>query len=247
MNFTIIRFDSIASTNIEALKHARLKADEGLCVIARQQNAGRGRHGRSWISPKDAGLYLSVVLRPKIEIKFLTLITLAAAVAVYDTLEKFGLKPDIKWPNDVLINEKKVCGILAEMVETELGLAVVVGIGINIPDKSFPPELADTATSVAAELRRQVSIFAIEELLLPNIDQWYFRLQEPSGHSSIIDAWAARSTFFRGKEVRVTVNDDSIVGITDGLEPNGALRVKQVDGNVILIQAGDVERLRAEG
>lgn len=246
MNFTIVRFDSIDSTNTQALKYARHGAGEGLCVVARQQNAGRGRQGRSWISPNDAGLYLSVVLRPKIATRHLPLITFAAAVAVHENLAGIGLKPDIKWPNDVLINEKKICGILAEMAETNFGLAVVLGIGINITSESFPPEMVDSAASISAELKRPVIVSEVEESLLPGIDQWYSRLQEPEGHSSIVDAWTARSTYFRGKKVRATLNGGPITGITDGLEPNGALRIKQANGRTINIQAGDVEQLRTE-
>src|SRR5688572_14200132 len=107
MNITVLTYDTIDSTNTEALKQARLGADEGLCIVARQQTAGRGRHGRTWVSGKDAGLYFSIVLRPNLDTKFLPLITLMAGVAVYDTLQELGLKPDIKWVNDVLVDEKK--------------------------------------------------------------------------------------------------------------------------------------------
>src|SRR5262245_53015519 len=99
MNFTILRFDSLESTNTEAISQARAGADEGLCILARHQSAGRGRHGRSWSSPKDSGLYFSILLRPKIDLRFLPLITLMAGVAVHDALADLGLKPDIKWVN----------------------------------------------------------------------------------------------------------------------------------------------------
>ena len=150
MLLNILRYNSLDSTNTEAANQARQGADEGLCVIARQQTAGRGRHGRTWVSAKDSGLYFSIVLRPTIATRFLPLITLMAGVAVYDTLKELGLKPDIKWVNDVLIGEKKICGILAETVETPLGIAVVVGIGINLTNANFPDEIADTATSIQA-------------------------------------------------------------------------------------------------
>src|SRR5437868_14941143 len=124
MNFTILRFDSVDSTNTEALKQAKLGAGEGLCFVARQQTAGRGRHGRTWVSLEDAGLYFSIILRPRLETQYLTLITLMAGVAVHDALAEIGLKPDIKWVNDILVNEKKIGGILAETTETSKGLAV---------------------------------------------------------------------------------------------------------------------------
>src|SRR4051812_28356223 len=125
MNFSIVRFDTLDSTNREAADQARRGADEGLCVVARQQTAGRGRHGRVWISEAESGLYLSVVLRPKVEARLMTLITLMAGVAVYDALEGLSIEPDIKWPNDVLVADRKISGILAETIDTPHGVAVV--------------------------------------------------------------------------------------------------------------------------
>ncbi len=120
MNFTILRFDSIESTNTEAVRQAKIGADEGLCIFARQQTKGRGRHGRVWISAKDAGLYFSIILRPQIELKFLPLLTLMSAVVVTEVLQElYKLKTDIKWANDVHVGGKKICGVLAEMAETK--------------------------------------------------------------------------------------------------------------------------------
>ena len=116
-NVTVIRFDSIGSTNSEAIEHAKRGAGEGLCIVAREQTAGRGRHGRKWVSKPDSGLYASFLFRPIIEPEFLPLMTLMAGVAVCDALtNSYGLRPDIKWSNDVLINEKKVSGILTEAI-----------------------------------------------------------------------------------------------------------------------------------
>jgi BirA family biotin operon repressor/biotin-[acetyl-CoA-carboxylase] ligase len=245
MNFTILRFDSIDSTNTEAINQARRGADEGLCVIARQQTAGRGRQGRSWVSPHDAGSYLSMVLRPQLEAKHLALITIAAAVAVFDTLAELGIEPDIKWPNDVLVNEKKICGILAETADTERGLAVVVGIGINITSESFPSELEKTATSLESELGQIDGASEIQSVLLFQFSKRYAQLCEPDGAAAMIDEWTSRSSYARGKNVRAILTDFVITGFTDGLEPNGALRVLDDAGTVHLIQAGDVERLRS--
>ena len=193
-----------------------------------------------------AGLYLSLVLRPKLEAKFLPLITLAAAVAAYDSLKELGIDPDIKWPNDLLVNEKKICGILAETTETDRGLAVILGIGVNLTNESIPPDLGASATSIQQELDAQVTIEELERKLLQQIDLWYSRLKESDGPASIIDAWAGRSTYFHGKNVRVTLTDTSFTGVSAGLETNGALRVKQTNGEIAIIQAGDVERLRTK-
>lgn len=244
MNINILRFDSLGSTNTEAANQARQGADEGLCVIAREQSAGRGRHGRVWVSEPDSGLYFSLVLRPKLDAKFLSLITLMAGVAVYDTLKEFGLKPDIKWVNDVLIGDKKICGILAETVDTPTGNAIIVGIGINLKSSNFPEEIAETATSIQAEHPDALMSGNFEGALIKYLSYWYEILNNDAGPTEIIHNWRARSSYFSGKAVRVTLPDGVIEGTTDGLEDNGALRVKASDGSVTIVQAGDVERLR---
>ena len=244
MNFTILRFDSIESTNTEATNQARQGADEGLCVIARQQTAGRGRHRRTWVSAKDSGLYFSIVLRPQIEMQFLPLITLMTGVAVHDTLKELGLKPDIKWVNDVLIGENKICGILAETVETSVGIAVAVGIGINLTNANFPDEIADTATSIKAVTGRVITADDLAAALTPYLSYFYGILTDDNGPAEILRHWRTRSSYFSGKSVRVTLADSAFEGITDGLEENGALRVEKPDGSVTIVQAGDVERIR---
>jgi BirA family biotin operon repressor/biotin-[acetyl-CoA-carboxylase] ligase len=244
MNINILRFDSIGSTNTEAANQARQGADEGLCVIALEQSAGRGRHGRMWVSEPDSGLYFSIVLRPKLDLKYLPLITLMSGVAVYDTLKEFGLKPDIKWVNDVLIGEKKISGILAETVDTPTGNAVIVGIGINLKSSNFPDEIAETATSIQAETSGEVTSGNVEGALIKYLSYWYEILISDDGPAEIIQNWRGRSSYFSGKAVRVTLPDGIIEGTTDGLEENGALRVKTGDRSVTIVQAGDVERLR---
>ena len=246
MNITTLIFDSLASTNTEALAQARKGAAEGLCIIARQQTSGRGRHGRSWSSPKDAGLYFSIILRPELELRYLPLITLAAGIAVHDALQEFGLSPDIKWVNDVLVGERKIAGILAETTETDRGIAVIVGVGINLRSVSFPPEIADTATSVedASGLKPPPEEAAV--ILVKFLSYFYEILTGPGGAEVIINEWRKRSTYFSGKLVRVAVGNGTVTGTTDGLEPNGALRIRERDGHVTIIQAGDVERLRSE-
>lgn len=246
MKITLLTFDSIDSTNTEALKQARLAANEGLCIVASEQTAGRGRHGRAWISPPDAGLYFSVVLRPKIATKFLSLITLMTGVAVHDTLVEVGIKPDIKWVNDILVNERKISGILAETAETSKGLAVVVGVGINIRSSNFPVEIASLATSIEAETNTLVSRDELAERLTKYLSYFYDVLNGGEGPKQIVEEWKRRSSYFSGKHVRVSTDNETITGVTDGLESNGALRVIGSDGRISIIQAGDVEKLRTE-
>ena len=244
MNFTILRFDELESTNTEALNQAKRGADEGLCFVARRQTAGRGRHGRVWISEKNAGLYFSIVLRPKIETRFLSLVTLMTAVAVYETLKTFNLSPDIKWANDVHINGKKISGILAETCETPTGLAVIVGIGINLKSSNFPPEIADVATSIETETNKTADIEITLENLTANLDEFYRVLNSSNGAEKIRRAWAERSSYFTGKKIKAVLENETIYGTTDGIEDTGALRVELETGEIRIIHAGDVGNLR---
>ena len=245
MNFTILHFDEINSTNTEAINQAKRGADEGLCIVAKQQNAGKGRHGRSWISPENAGLYFSIVLRPKIEMKFLPLLTLMSAVAVADVLrEVYDLKSDIKWANDVHINDKKICGILAEMTETAKGLAVIVGIGINLNSSAFPEELNDIATSIEEEIGQKADAQELLNALTRFLNYFYEIFGSETGAKNILDEWKKRSSYAFGKEVKVKLEKEEFTGITDGLAENGALRVRLENNEIRIIQAGDVERLR---
>lgn len=245
MNFTIQRYDIIGSTNTEAAEQARRGAAEGLCVMADRQTAGRGRNGRTWVSESGSGLYFSVVLRPHIAIETIPLITLMAGVAVCDTLVEFGVKADIKWVNDLLVDERKICGILAETVDTDVGLAVVVGIGINLTSRNFPDEIADSATSIESVTGKCFTASEVAEPLTRYIRYFYDILVSPDGPGEIITNWRRRSSFYSGKPVRVHLPNEVLEGETAGLEENGALRVKTRQGSVKIIQAGDVELLRA--
>lgn len=245
MKFTILRFDSIHSTNTEALNQAKMGAPEGLCVVARRQTAGRGRHGRVWISDRDAGLFFSIVLRPVIETRFLPLITLLAAVAVCDSLvELYELKPDIKWANDVHVAGRKIGGILAEMNETNKNLAVVVGIGVNLKSSDFPPELREIAAAIEDETARKIDAEELFENLTGKISGFYEMLHSEDGAAKIRAEWTRRSSYAFGKNVRVRLENETFTGTTRGIEDNGALRVETDGGETKIFQAGDVEMLR---
>lgn len=245
MNFTILEFDSIDSTNTEGLKQAQEGADEGLCIVARRQTAGRGRHGRTWASPPDAGLYASIVLRPKLEQRYMSLITLMTGVAVHAALSDLGVEPDIKWVNDVLAGGKKISGILAEATETKLGLAVVVGIGINLKSSHFPPEIKETATSLDDEAALPASRDELLAKLTRFFGYYHAVLNGVNGPEQILAEWRRRSTYYAGKRVRVVLQNETVVGETDGLAPDGALYIRTNDGIRRTIQAGDVELLRS--
>jgi len=241
----IQRFDSIDSTNIEALRQAKAGAPEGLCIIAREQTRGRGRLDRSWQSPADAGLYMSLLLRPKFEMNAWPLITLMAALAVYDALMKTcELRTDIKWPNDLCVNDRKLCGILAETVETALGTAAVVGIGINLSSEIVPLVPAE-ATSVESVTGRKPDRELILHGLLKSIAERYDLLHSAAGCEHIIREWCAHSSYAMGRRVRVTLSDKAFEGTTRGLESDGALRVESAEGRMKIVRAGDVTALRS--
>ena len=241
----ILRFDSLPSTNLEAARRAIEGAAEGLCEVASEQTAGRGRLQRQWISPKGAGLYFSVVLRPRIRQSSWPLITLAAALAVHDALlEASSLNTDIKWPNDVLANNRKLCGILAETVETTKGRAVVLGIGINLTSSAFPPEVDVIATSVQLETGKLPDLETILRSLMLAIERRYERLQSVHGGEDIVREWSVRSSYASGKRIRVANGQEIVEGTTRGIERDGGLRVETNNGEIRIVRAGDVTALR---
>ncbi|MGI9067883.1 MAG: biotin--[acetyl-CoA-carboxylase] ligase [Pyrinomonadaceae bacterium] len=241
----IVHFDSLPSTNVEAARRAVEGAPEGLCVVAREQTAGRGRLDRLWVSPKDAGLYCSIILRPQFDHSVWPLITLMAAVAVHDALlDAYALETDIKWPNDILANDKKLCGILAETVETPLGRAVVLGIGVNLNQTSFPAELDGVATSIEAAAGRSGDPHVVLAAIVDSLANYYQILQRSGGPEEIVREWSTRSSYASGKRIRVANGDEIFEGTTRGLERDGALRIETDTGEIKTVRAGDVTNLR---
>jgi BirA family biotin operon repressor/biotin-[acetyl-CoA-carboxylase] ligase len=240
----ILRYESVPSTNTEVARLAAEGAAEGLAIVADEQTAGRGRLQRAWSSTKGAGLYFSILLRPNLALNRWPLLTFVAALATGDALlEASQVQTDIKWPNDLLANERKICGILAEAIETPTGRAVVLGIGINLTNQAFPRELMNAATSVANESGRSPERESILAALLNALARWYSLLQEPEGAEKIVAAWSSRSSYASGKLVQVTNGDETLQGLTRGIENDGALRLETAQG-IQLIRAGDVTSVR---
>jgi BirA family biotin operon repressor/biotin-[acetyl-CoA-carboxylase] ligase len=241
----VLRFESLPSTNTELARLASEGAAEGLAIVADEQTAGRGRLQRAWSSPKGAGLYFSLLLRPAIPQDQWPLITFMAALAVGEALrEAAGVETDIKWPNDLLSGERKICGILAEAIDTPSGRAVIVGIGINLTQNAFPEELIDVATSVAAVSGRQPERETILAALLRGLSRWYSLLHEPAGREKIVAAWTSRSSYAKGRLVQVSNGDEVWQGTTCGIEHDGALRLDTASGEIRLVRAGDVYSVR---
>ena len=236
-------FNSVDSTNSTAYQLALDGAKEGEVVIGESQEKGRGRLGRQWVSPPFLNLYLSVVLRPKIPPHQASLITFMAAVAAAETIERHsGLTPSIKWPNDLLLREKKVAGLLNEIhSETDRIHFIILGMGVNLnmDAKEFPKDIRTQATSLKAEKGRPVSRKAFAALLLEELERWYDIFLEEGG-APVLKAWRDRAQI-QGKEVRVTSFDEILIGRAVDVDSDGALILETRGGERKRIVAGDVE------
>jgi BirA family biotin operon repressor/biotin-[acetyl-CoA-carboxylase] ligase len=235
-------FSNIDSTNAVAFRLALNGADEGEVVVAESQAAGKGRMGRHWESPPGVNVYLSIILRPLFPPNKMPLITLMTAVACAEAIKEVtGLLPPIKWPNDLLLNGKKLGGILTEAdMEMDRINFVVVGIGINVnmPRSSFPPVIRDTATSLREALGREISRIALIQALLRKFELWYKRLGQGRGEETR-RRWEEISQI-RGKEVEVDFMGETVRGKALEIDADGALLVQEAGGEVKRIVAGDV-------
>jgi BirA family transcriptional regulator, biotin operon repressor / biotin---[acetyl-CoA-carboxylase] ligase len=237
----IFHFFQTGSTNDVAMRLAQAGEAHGTVVIAERQTAGRGRAGHSWISEKSAGIYCSVILRPPISPMQAPTLTLCAGLAAHHAIaEESGLSPDIRWPNDVMLNGKKVCGILTEM-QAELGRIhfAVIGIGINVNNSKMPSELAGIATSLRMETGRVHSRLKLLARLLRQLDRDYNQFVA-SGSAPIVSRFAEMSSYVQGKRVRITNEQESYIGTTVGLEASGILRVQRENGSIESIVSGTV-------
>ena len=241
----IVHYFRIESTNTTALELAAKGAAHGTVVVAEEQTAGRGRFGRTWYSERSSGIYTSIILRPPLAPAVAPVLTLMAAVAAHQAISTTtGLPVDIRWPNDVLVDGKKVCGILTEMsAEVDRLHAVVLGIGINVNHREMPSELKNIATSLRIEAGKSLSRAQILVALLKELERKYHLLLD-EGSAAIARRWAAASTFAQGKRIRVLTGTGEFLATTVGLEPSGALRVRREDGREELLVSGEVVEVK---
>jgi BirA family biotin operon repressor/biotin-[acetyl-CoA-carboxylase] ligase len=243
MGKTIHYFPSIDSTNSKAYQLALQGAEEGEVVIAESQMEGRGRLDRHWFSPPFLNLYLSVILRPKIPPNQASLVTLMAAVAVADAIQKYsGLLPQIKWPNDILLRGRKVAGLLNE-IQSEMDRIhfVILGIGVNLnmAEKIFPKEIRWAATSLKEEMGETILRKDFLQSLLLKLEGWYTTFLKKGG-IPILEAWRERANI-EGKQVKVTSMGETLRGVAIDLDSDGALIIETKDGIRKRVVAGDVE------
>ena len=241
----IYHFFKTDSTNRVAMELGYAGEPEGAVILAEEQSAGRGRAGRTWHSERAAGIYATLLLRPKISPVQAPLLTMMAGLSAHAAIQaQTGLQLDLKWPNDLVLNGKKLGGILTEMyADTSLVRFVIVGIGINVNQEKFPAELASIATSLRAETGRNLSRVELLARLLREFETDYNRFLR-EGAKSVTDRFTKASSYAVGKKVRVTNGGDTFTGVTAGLAPEGLLQVERDDGKVVTVIAGDVTELR---
>lgn len=227
---------SIGSTMTEGSRLAAAGCASGTIVVAEEQTAGQGRHGRRWHSEPGAGLYVSLVLRYTFAPNTLPLVTLALGLAASEAILKAtDLACDLRWPNDVLVQSKKCAGILTQLE----GDAIVAGIGINVNHASFPEELRDIATSLRIAGGRVHSRERLLAELARSVDSFCSLLQGQGG-DSILEMFTRASSYVSGRRVHVEQGDSSLCGTTAGLNSSGFLLVEGEDGKQNVIIAGGV-------
>jgi len=242
----VLVYEKIGSTNSQAAILAAQGAEEGTLISAETQTEGKGRLGRTWFSPPGVNLYLSVILRPRIEPSQATMLTLLAGVAVaFAIRQQTHLMTQLKWPNDVLIGEKKVAGILAELAADGHAIKhLILGIGLNINLEAamLSPELTKTATSLKIELGRVVSRLEMLETLVNQLERWYTVFLD-QGSTPIIEEYNRFSNTL-GRRIQVVFHDRVVEGEAVGLAPNGGLILRERDGTSTTIFTGDVVHIR---
>lgn len=233
-------FETLNSTNDLAKELAAQGAPEGAVVVAETQTRGRGRLGREWNSPPGAGLYVSLVLRPMLPPMELPQITLTTAVAVVRAVRRVaGLAPGIKWPNDLLINGKKLGGILTEMeTESDRIRHVVVGLGLNVNNSGFPFDLAATATSLTLAAGRTFSRVHLLQAWLEEFEELYGRFLN-QGFPEILEEWKS-SAVTLGKMVTVRQGPREISGQALDVAPDGALLLRTNNGEMVRVTSGEI-------
>ncbi len=244
-------FRAVGSTNTAAMQAATQGAAEGSLFLAEEQLAGRGRGGHTWHSEAGAGIYASVILRPRMEPSQALALSLVAGIAIHDAITSISkMAPDLRWPNDVLLGGRKVAGVLTETsADMRRVHHAVIGMGVNVNHSRFPTELASQATSIAIETGREWPREEILLALLESLDRQYSTLHQDAAKamSAIIKDFEKRSSFAHGALVAVHDRDEAAVqysGKTLGLDDRGFLRVQTADG-VRTVLSGGIRKVSA--
>jgi BirA family biotin operon repressor/biotin-[acetyl-CoA-carboxylase] ligase len=243
----VIYLESVDSTNTEAKKLLIQGEEEGIIVTAGRQTAGRGRKDRTWLSPAG-GLYFSLILHPRLETESVPLLGLLGACAVARSLTELGVVDvSVKWPNDVLVKQCKIAGILCETVflgSNSLGTVIGIGVNQNCPVSEMPHGLQWPTTSIIDEVGKATSIESLLCSIVNEVDRLLQRVEKRGSFSVVLDKWRELSSTI-GSRVRVHEDGKTIEGIVRNIDSKGALVVQTDDGLVSVLQ-GDVSHLRVE-
>ena len=237
----IYYYEETGSTNIDAKRLGEEGAAHGTIVVADKQNAGRGRRGRVWQSPAGKDIYFTILLRPSFEPDKASGLTLVMALSVAQAVErKCNLKAGIKWPNDVVLNGKKICGILTEMnMETDYIQHVVIGVGINVNLDEMPEEISQTATSILWESGEKTARAELLQEVLARFEENYGMYEKESDLSYMLEEYNSYLVNV-GKQVKVLDPKGEFEGIARGINASGELLIETPDGKVAEVYAGEV-------
>jgi len=233
----VLYFETIDSTMLEAARLAQAGCPHGAVVVADEQIAGQGRHGRRWHSEPGTGLYVSIVLRPELPADDLPVLTLALGLATAESItESTGIDCDLRWPNDVMIHDRKAAGILVQLADS----AAIAGIGINVNHAAFPPEIALEATSLRIVSNRLHSREHLLVGLLASVQRYCGTLANGNGRETILKMFSYRSSYVRDKKVKIEQGASVLEGTTAGLDASGFLIIRKDDGTQDVVLAGGV-------
>jgi BirA family transcriptional regulator, biotin operon repressor / biotin---[acetyl-CoA-carboxylase] ligase len=242
--------EQVDSTNLYAKRIAESGFIDGTVIVADEQQKGKGRLGRAWVSPKGKGIWMTIMLKPKINPADAAKVTLIAACAVCKAIEEIcEIYPKIKWPNDIVLNGKKLCGILTEMsAEQDEIIYLIVGIGINVnlELQDFPEDLQAIATSIRIQKGTSVIRKDLAAALINNFESYYKVFTETGSIKSFIQEYKEKSAVL-GKEVRVTSSSLQLTGTVIDISHEGQLLLKQDDGSIREIISGEVSVRALDG
>ena len=237
----LIFYEETDSTNQDAKELATEGAEHGTLVIADMQTAGRGRRGRTWLSPAGESVYMSLLLRPRCKPNQASALTLVMAFAVLQAVKE--LKPQncgIKWPNDIVMDGKKICGILTEMGMKKMDIDyVVIGVGINTNQSSFAEEIADTATSIFRQIGTKVDRAWLIGRVIYYFEQAYAEFEKTCDLTGLIETYN-RYLLNKDRQVRVLDPKGEYEGVALGINAQGELLVKKQDGSLVEVYEGEV-------
>lgn len=237
----VLYFYETDSTNNAAKRAAEEGAPHGTLAVADYQTSGKGRRGRSWSSPHGTGIFMSLLTRPELHPSCASMLTLVAALAVTEGIKEFcGVDTLIKWPNDIVLNGRKLCGILTEMsTELECIHYVVTGMGINANMEEFPEEIGRTATSLLIESGKKVKRSELAGAVMKAFETYYDRFMETGDMSGLLDIYNGRLAN-AGSPVRVLAPGNEYTGTALGIDETGELLVRMEDGEVRRVISGEV-------